>query len=175
MFPGSRALCWLLKPVPVCLSHCCPPPWRWEFCPHCPRGACDTEQALSKSLDWINRCVEKTDNTATTHSHVCTHLHACGHITAQLPSPGRERLGSRMTSLPHRCWYWKLSPINLLYQDLSLWAYFQDVGGVCDFLGSVSSQEKFEAMDQHYSSQMGHRYSSLTDQCHSSVLQLIFI
>lgn len=45
------ALCWVLRPVLVCLSHCCPLPWGWGFCPHCPRGAWDTEQALSKSLD----------------------------------------------------------------------------------------------------------------------------
>ena len=36
-----------------------------------------------------------------------------------------------------------------------------DVRGVCNFLGSVLSQQKFEAMD--------------TDQCYSSVLQLSFI
>ena len=34
-----------------------------------------------------------------------------------------------------------------------------DVGGVCDFLASVSSQQKFEA----------------TDQCYSSMLHLSFI
>ena len=34
-----------------------------------------------------------------------------------------------------------------------------DVGEVCDFLSSVSSQQKFEVMDQ----------------CYSSVLQLSFI
>ena len=34
--------------------------------------------------------------------------------------------------------------------------------GVCNFLGSVSSQQKFEATDQLYSSRM--------DQCYSSVL-----
>ena len=28
-----------------------------------------------------------------------------------------------------------------------------DVGGVCNFLGSVSSQQKYQVMDQHYSSQ----------------------
>ena len=37
-----------------------------------------------------------------------------------------------------------------------------DVRGVCNFLGSVSTQQKFEAADQGYSSQ--------TDQCYSSVL-----
>ena len=36
------------------------------------------------------------------------------------------------------------------------------VRGVCNFLGSVSSQQKFEAMDQHY--------SPWTDQCYSSML-----
>ena len=42
-----------------------------------------------------------------------------------------------------------------------------DVRGVCNFLGSVSPQQKFEAMDQ--------RYSSRTDQCYNSMLQLSFI
>ena len=58
-----------------------------------------------------------------------------------------------------------------------------DVRGVCNFLSSVSSQQKLEAMDQHYSPWMGQCYSSWTDQCHSSrmdqcyssVLQLSFI
>ena len=42
-----------------------------------------------------------------------------------------------------------------------------DVRGMCDFFSSVSSQQKFEAMDQHYIPQ--------TDHCHSSVFQLSFI
>ena len=58
-----------------------------------------------------------------------------------------------------------------------------DVRGVCNFLSSVSSQQKLEAMDQHYSPWTGQCYSSWTDQCHSSwmdqcyssVLQLSFI
>ena len=58
-----------------------------------------------------------------------------------------------------------------------------DVGGVCNFLGSVSSQQKYEVMDQHYNSRTGQCHSSQTDQCHSSrmdqcysfVLQLSFI
>ena len=41
------------------------------------------------------------------------------------------------------------------------------VGGVCNFLNSVSLQQKFEATDQRYSPQM--------DQCYSSALQLSFI
>ena len=49
------------------------------------------------------------------------------------------------------------TPPILRPQPLSL---FSRIRGLCDFLGSVSSQEKFEATDQHYSSQMGHRYSS---------------
>jgi len=39
---------------------------------------------------------------------------------------------------------------------------FTSVEGVCNFLGSVLSQQKFEAMDQCYSLQM--------DQCYSLVL-----
>ena len=58
-----------------------------------------------------------------------------------------------------------------------------DAGGVCNFLGSVSSQQKFEAADRHYSPQTGQCHSSQADQCHSSwmdqcynsVLQLSFI
>ena len=49
------------------------------------------------------------------------------------------------------------------------------VRGMCNFLGSISSQEKFEAMDQHYSPRTDPCHSSWTDQCHSSVLQLSFI
>ena len=49
------------------------------------------------------------------------------------------------------------------------------VRGVCNFPGSVSSQQKFEAMDQHYSSWTDQCHSSQTDQCYSSVLQLSFI
>ena len=41
------------------------------------------------------------------------------------------------------------------------------VRGVCNFLGSVSPQQKFEAMDQ--------RHSSRRDQCYNSMLQLSFI
>ena len=41
-------------------------------------------------------------------------------------------------------------------------SYLGNVRGVCNFLGSVSSQQKFEAMDQHY--------SPWTDQCYSSML-----
>ena len=43
------------------------------------------------------------------------------------------------------------------------------VGGVCNFLGSVSSQQKFEVKDQCYSSPMGQCYSSWTDWCYSSM------
>ena len=41
------------------------------------------------------------------------------------------------------------------------------IGGVCNFLGSVLSQQKFEATYLCYSPRM--------DQCYSSVLQLSFI
>ena len=41
------------------------------------------------------------------------------------------------------------------------------VRGVCNFLGSVSSQQKFEVTDQYFSPQK--------DQYYSSVLQLNFI
>ena len=56
-----------------------------------------------------------------------------------------------------------------------------DVGGVCNFLGSVSSQQKFEVTDVkalgQNISQLSDRlcHSSQTDQCYSSVLQLNFI
>ena len=43
-----------------------------------------------------------------------------------------------------------------------------DVRVVCNFSGSVSSQQKFEATDQHYSSRTGQHYSSWTDQCQTS-------
>ena len=46
---------------------------------------------------------------------------------------------------------------------------FGFVGGACNFLGSVSSQQKFEAvMDERYSSRTGQHYSSWTDQCQTS-------
>ena len=49
----------------------------------------------------------------------------------------------------------------------------------CNFLGSVSSQQKFEAMDVKAlgMSELSDRpcYSSRTDQCYSSVLQFSFI
>ena len=41
---------------------------------------------------------------------------------------------------------------------------------MCNFLGSVSSQQKLEAMDQHYNPRTGQCYSSRMDQCYSSVL-----
>ena len=44
---------------------------------------------------------------------------------------------------------------------------FGFVMGVCNFLSSVSSQQKFEATDQTYRLQM--------DQCYSSMFQLSFI
>ena len=47
-----------------------------------------------------------------------------------------------------------------------------DVGGECNFLGSVSSQQKFEATDQP-SDRLCH--SSRADQCYSFVLQLSII
>ena len=65
-----------------------------------------------------------------------------------------------------------------------------EVSGKCILLGSVSSPQKFEATDvrdlsvsqlsglrSYYSSQISDRlrYSSQTDQCYSSVLQLNFI
>ena len=46
---------------------------------------------------------------------------------------------------------------------------------MCNFLSSVSSQQKFEAIYQRYSPCMDQHYSSWTDQCHSSVSQLSFI
>ena len=46
------------------------------------------------------------------------------------------------------------------------------VRGVCNFLGSVSSQQKFEVTDVKA---LGVSHSSRTDQCYSSVLQLSFI
>ena len=55
------------------------------------------------------------------------------------------------------------------------------VRGVCNFLDSVSSQQKHEATDVkafwQMMSQLSERpcYSSQTDQCHNSVLQLSFI
>ena len=55
------------------------------------------------------------------------------------------------------------------------------VRGVGNFLSSVSSQQKFEAMDikalGRTMSQLSERlcYSSWTGQCHSSMLQLSFI
>ena len=53
------------------------------------------------------------------------------------------------------------------------------VRGVANFLGSVSSQQKFEATDVKAlgMSQLSDRpcYSSRTDQCYSSVLQFSFI
>ena len=69
--------------------------------------------------------------------------------------------------------YFFLSP--LLYPPLfssaiykaSSHNHFAFVKRVCNFLGSVSSQQKIEEMDQHYSSWM--------DQCYSSVLQLCYI
>ena len=50
-----------------------------------------------------------------------------------------------------------------------------DVGGVCNFLSSVSSQQKSEVTDQCYSPRMDQCYSPRMDQCYSSVLQLSFI
>ena len=48
------------------------------------------------------------------------------------------------------------------------------VGGVCNFLSSVSSQQKFEAMDQHYSPQTNCVTAlgqiSVTALCNNSVL-----
>jgi len=50
------------------------------------------------------------------------------------------------------------------------------VGGVCNFLGSVSSQQKFEARDKPTLQPLDDQcYSSRMDQCHSSVFQLNFI
>ena len=46
------------------------------------------------------------------------------------------------------------------------------VGEVFDFLGSVLSQQKFEAMDQCYSPRTDQCYGSRMDQCYSSMLQL---
>ena len=65
---------------------------------------------------------------------------------------------------------------------------FADIRGLCNFLGSVSLQQKFEAMDIKPSdrtclssqtvlqlSGLGQYYSSQTDQCYSSVFHLSFI
>ena len=50
------------------------------------------------------------------------------------------------------------------------------VGGVCNFLGSVSSQQKFEARDKPTLQPLDDQcYSSRMDQCRSSVFQLNFI
>ena len=55
------------------------------------------------------------------------------------------------------------------------------IRGVCNFLSSVSSQQKFEAADVkalgQTMSKLSDRlcYSSQTDQCYSSMLQLSFI
>ena len=46
---------------------------------------------------------------------------------------------------------------------------------MCNFLSSVSSQQKSEAMDQPYRPQTDQYYSSRMDQCYRSVLQLSFI
>ena len=48
--------------------------------------------------------------------------------------------------------YWKLTAILDLVGS---------VGGVCNFLSYVSSQQKFEVMDQCYSPRMDKRYSSV--------------
>ena len=57
-----------------------------------------------------------------------------------------------------------------------------NIRGVCNFLSSVSSQQKLEVTDQHYSLRTGQCYNSWTGLCHSSrmdqyyssVLQLSF-
>ena len=60
-------------------------------------------------------------------------------------------------------------PIKLFYLTVKKQtSSVSSVGGVCNFLGSVSSQQKFEAMNQHYSSRTGQHYSSWTDQCQTS-------
>ena len=46
---------------------------------------------------------------------------------------------------------------------------------VCNFLGSVLSQQKFEVMDQVLKPLDRPCHRSRTDQCYSSVLQLSFI
>ena len=70
--------------------------------------------------------------------------------------------GLQHTRLP---WPW-LSPEICRNSCPLSWWYHLDVGGVCNFLGSVSSQQKFEASDQRYSPQM----TSVTAPRYTSVL-----
>ena len=67
--------------------------------------------------------------------------------------------------------------IVVFYMCVCVCAHFllQGVGGACNFLGSVSSQQKFEVTDQHYSLRMDQCYSSQMDRCYSSMFQLSFI
>ena len=61
-----------------------------------------------------------------------------------------------------------------IHFNINLVLVFLSVGGVCNFLSSVSSQQKFEEMDQRYSPQTNRvtvlGQISVTAPCYISVL-----
>ena len=58
-------------------------------------------------------------------------------------------LGSLFCSIDLCVWF---VPVRCYFDYYNSILYYRYVGGMCDFLGSVSLQQKFEAVDQCYSS-----------------------